>query len=239
MRPFRPAIARVFCGAAALAGAVAGLGGVCAAQPAGDGSTQPAAYNGPYLSWAGKIDPAVQPAVAPSRSTAAEAEFAAWPAPAPGAARLHPAAGTAAAYVAPAHVYAPHVKPRPSAVAAYVAPPAPPVHKPRPAQIAASAPPATPPPVEAAPAQPPAQALAQIDTPAATPAASASPTTGVHYYSLHREYGLAPDQVATPTDRPMVLIGPPDDPASQKQDDADDNGRSAQHGAAAGADESP
>jgi hypothetical protein len=237
MRPFRPANARVFCGVAALAAAVAGFGGACSAQPTGDASTQSAAYRGPYLTWASKADSAAaaaQPDAAPSRSAASDSEFAAWPAPAPGAPRLHPAPAPVApaAYIAPPHVYAPPKRQRPAAVAAYVAPPAPPIHKSRPAQIAASAPPAA-----AAQPEPPAQALAQNDTPAAPATASASPATGVHYYSLHREYGLTPDQVATPTDRPMVLIGPPDDPTPQKQDDADDNGKSAQHGGAAGADE--
>ncbi|MEJ0064421.1 MAG: hypothetical protein WDM85_02570 [Caulobacteraceae bacterium] len=192
--------------------------------------TQPAAYHGPYLTWAGKVDstqPAAQPDVAPSRAAASESEFAAWPAPAPGASRLHPTATTPAAYVAP-----PQARPLAPAVAAYVAPSAPPIHQSRPAQIAASAPPPAP-----APAQPPTQVLAQNDTPAAAAQANPAPSTGVHYYSLHREYGLTPDQVTTPKDRPMVLIGPPDDPAPQKQDDADDNGRSAQHGGAEGADE--
>jgi hypothetical protein len=215
----------------------AGFGGVCAAQPGGDALTQPAAYHGPYLTWASKVDsaaPSTQPDIAPSRSAASESEFAAWPAPAPGAPRLHPVAAAVApaAYVAPAHVYTPHARQRPAAVAAYVAPPAPPIHQARPAQIAASTPPAA---TEDAPS--PVQTLAQNDTAAAPAAASASPTTGVHYYSLHREYGLTPDQIATPKDRPMVLIGPPDDPTPQKQDDADDNGKSAQHGGAAGADE--
>jgi ribonuclease E len=213
--------------------AAVAFGGVCLAQPTGGASTQPAAYDGPYLTWAGKEASAAQPSqpdVAPSRAAASESEFAAWPAPAPGAPRLHRAATAAAspAYVAPAHVYTPHARPRPAAVAAYVAPP-----ETRPAQIAVSAtsPAAAPAP---SPAEAPAQALAQNDTP---PAASASSTTGVHYYSLHREYGLTPDPVATPKDRPMVLIGPPDDPTPPKQDDADDAGPSAQHGGAAGADE--
>lgn len=235
--------------------ATAGFGGVCVAQPGGDALTQPAAYHGPYLTWAGKTDgpAAEQPDPAPTRSAASESEFAAWPAPAPGAPRLHraEAVATPAAYVAPARVYAPPKRTRPAAVAAYVAPPEPAVHKTRPAQMAASAPTAPPahqphpahlaaataPLAPTAQAQPPAQAMAQNDTPAAPAQAAASPTTGVHYYSLHREYGLTPDQVVTPKDRPMVLIGPPDDPTPQKQDDADDNGKSAQHGGAAGADE--
>jgi hypothetical protein len=239
-----------------MAVAAAGFGGVCAAQPAGDGLTQPAAYHGPYLTWAGKTDAVTtteQADPAPSRSTASESEFAAWPAPAPGAPRLHAAAAVAtpAAYVAPPHVYVPPKRQRPTAVAAYVAPPEPAPHRVRPTQLAASAPPelsarqpqpaqlaaATALSAPTAPAQPPAQAMAQNDTPAAPAQAAASPTTGVHYYSLHREYGLTPDQVVTPKDRPMVLIGPPDDPTPQKQDDADDAGKSAQHGGAAGADE--
>jgi len=238
MRPFRPANARVLCGSLALAMGALGAASVCAAQPGGGGLTQPAAYHGPYLTWAGKADSAAaaaQPDVEPSRSAASDSEFAAWPAPAPGGPRLHPAAAVVApvAYTAPPHVYAAPKRQRPAAVAAYVAPPSPaPVHKTRPAEIAASAPP-----IEATPAPPPAQALAQNDTPAAPAQANPSQTTGVHYYSLHREYGLTPDQVATPRDRPLVLIGPADDPAPQKQDDADDNGQSAHHGGAAGADE--
>ena len=90
----------------------------------------------------------------------------------------------------------------------------------------------------AAPVEPPAQAaVAQNETGAAAAQANPAPTSGVHYYSLHREYGLTPDQVTTPKDRPMVLIGPPDDPTPQKQDDADDGGKSGQRGDAAGADE--
>jgi hypothetical protein len=80
---------------------------------------------------------------------------------------------------------------------------------------------------------PPAQVLAQNDTAAPAPAANPLGQTGVHYYSLHREYGLTPDQVTTPKDRPMVLIGPPDDPPTQKPDDANDGSdkRSAAQGA--------
>ena len=38
---------------------------------------------------------------------------------------------------------------------------------------------------------------------------------GVRFYSLHREYGITPDPVPTPQDRPMVLIGPPDNAPAQ------------------------
>jgi hypothetical protein len=244
MRPFRSANTRVICGAAALAVAAAGFGGACAAQPGGDGLTQPAAYHGPYLTWAGKTPApgsAHQPDVAPA--AASPSEFAAWPAPAPGAPRLrqtasaaYPAAPShayaaaapkpvaAATYLAPRRAYLPGVAPKPAAVAAYVAPPALAHHPRRTAQMAGSA--------------PPAQVLAQNDTAAAAaPAANPLAQTGVHYYSLHREYGLTPDQVATPKDRPMVLIGPPDNPPTQKQDDASDAGGSDKHSGAEGADE--
>ena len=87
-------------------------------------------------------------------------------------------------------------------------------------------------------AQPPAQQLAQNDTTAA-PAASPAvlQPTGVHFYSLHREYGLTPDAVVTPKDRPMVLIGPPDNPSSDKPDNAGGNGASDKHGDGEGADD--
>jgi hypothetical protein len=245
MRLFRSANLRALCGAAAFAAAAVLFGGACAAQPGGDGLTQPAAYHGPYLTWAGKTSsPAVQPDAAPPVAAAARSEFAAWPAPAPGAPRLRPSAATAA-YVTPAHAYAPkpaamatYAPPRhayapvaaqkPAAMAAYVAPPAPTLRARRAAQLAVSVPPAAGP-------QPPAQALAQNDTAAAAPAGNPLGQTGVHYYSLHREYGLTPDQVATPRDRPMVLIGPPDDAPTQKPDDATDG--ADKHGAAQGADD--
>ncbi len=247
MRTFWSARTRVLCGSAAFATAIAGLGGVCAAQPLGDGSTQTAAYHGPYLTWAGKTGgPEAAPAYAPPPAQSPAAEFASWPAPAPAAApRPHP---TPAQYEAPAQRAAPAYfapaappqravkayvapKPRPTAVAAYIAPPAPPVHKHPPAQLAAKT-------LPAAPAQAPAaQQLAQNDTPEAPAAAPAAlaPTTA-HYYSLHREYGLTPDAVVTPTDRPMVLIGPPDGSTGQKQDNPDGDGGSDKHGDQEGAD---
>jgi hypothetical protein len=45
------------------------------------------------------------------------------------------------------------------------------------------------------------------------------PPTGVHFYSLHREYGLTPDPDPAPTDRPLVLIGPPTDQSAAQHDD--------------------
>ena len=237
MRPFRSANIRVLCGSALLAVAAVCFGGACAAQPGGDALTQPAAYHGPYLTWAGKTSsPGSQPDAAPPVAAAAsQSEFAAWPAPAPGAPRLRsapaaayvasphayaPRSAAVATYVAPRHAYAPIAAPQPAAVAAYVAPPAPTLHARRAAQLAVSAPPA---------ASAPAQVLAQNDTTAAEPAANPLGQTGVHYYSLHREYGLTPDQVVTPKDRPMVLIGPADNAAAQSSDDADDNGKADKH----------
>lgn len=85
--------------------------------------------------------------------------------------------------------------------------------------------------VAARPAPPP-QAQA-----AASPAAASAPT-GVHFYSLHRAYGMAPDPIAAPTDHPMVLIGPPDNPPQQSQDDAQDGQPKAdRNGASRGADD--
>jgi len=248
MRPFWSAHTQVLCGSAAFAVAAAGFGGACAAQPAGDELTQPAAYHGPFLTWAGKTGgPVATPVPEPAQSPAAE--FASWPAPAPSAAprvrpgpsRQYAAAtpGYAPAYAPaaqrprPAYVAPPAPQPRPAAVAAYVAPPARQFRKHPPAQLAVSTPPAA-----TAQAQPPAQQLAQNDT-TASPAASPAvlQPTGAHFYSLHREYGLTPDAVVTPKDRPMVLIGPPDNPPSDKQDNADGAGASDKHGDGEGADD--
>jgi len=277
MRCFWSATTRVLSGSAALAVAAAAFGGAWAAQPQGDRLSQPAAYRGPFLTWAGKTGgpdaaPAAQPmaetlgpAYAAQRTYAppqtAAAEFASWPAPAPAAApQSRPAApsryATQAQYAAPAQpaapaqyaapqryatatpTYAPPpapaevapAAPAPTAAAPYVAAPEPAARRRPPAQAAAPTPPA-------AAAAPAAQALAQNDA-AAGPAVS--PTlqpTGVHYYSLHREYGLTPDAIVTPKDRPMVLIGPPDDPPAQKQDSANDGGGSDRHGDGEGADQ--
>ncbi len=241
MRPFRTANTRPLLGAVVVAAAAIGFGGIGAAQTSGDGLTQSPAYHGPFLTWPGKTPAAGlarQPAPEPAGAEAAPAsEFAAWPAPAPGAPRLRPLASAASAptvapaYVSP-HAYAPARRPKPAAVAAYVAPPAPAVRRQRPAQLAVSAPPTA-----IQPAQPVTQQLAQNDTPAAPPASGSLPPTGAHFYSLHREYGLTPDQVVTPKDRPMVLIGPPDNPSPQTQDDADDHGPSDKRGGAGSADE--
>jgi hypothetical protein len=255
MRSLGSAHTRVLCGSAAFAAAVAGFGGVCAAQSQGDRLTQPAAYSGPFLTWAGKAGgPAATPTPQPQAQPSPAAEFASWPAPARQAPRVGPAPPRPYAAATPSRApayYAPAPRPRPpvayvapaapqpsaAAPAADVAPPARPIRQHLPAQLAVSTPPAAT--AQAQPqAQPPAQRLAQNDT---TAAAAASPAvlqpTGVHFYSLHREYGLTPDAVVTPKDRPMVLIGPPDDPPTQKQDNADGNGGTDKHGDAEGADD--
>jgi hypothetical protein len=91
---------------------------------------------------------------------------------------------------------------------------------------------AAPPPAYApqADAQPQPRSLAQGGGSASTGTTHAG-TTSVRFYSLHREYGLTPDPVETPTQRPMVLIGPPDHAAAQDQDDdGGDGDKPAHHG---------
>jgi Meckel syndrome type 1 protein len=67
-------------------------------------------------------------------------------------------------------------------------------------------------PPQAAPPAPAPQRLADNSAAAAPAASNAVP---VRFYSLHREYGMTPDPAPTPTERPMVLIGPPDNPPAQ------------------------
>jgi hypothetical protein len=262
--------------------AAAGCGGVSAAQDGRDAMTQPAAYHGPFLSWAGKAStPAAQapqaqagpradeaPSYAPlppPRPAPAASEFAGWPAPAA------PQPQARVEYIAPPQTYTPLARPRPEPVAraAYVATPAPAISQPAPKPLPAAAAYATPlaptvpsshrrpAPIPMASVQPaaPAQAAAPVKPQAvAQPAAPAAiqappqklaqndpapadaeappnplPPTGVHYYSLHRAYGLTPDKVVVPKDRPMVLIGPAENAAAQGKDDADDNGKSDKH----------
>jgi hypothetical protein len=250
MRPFWSAHTRVLCGSVAFAVVATSFGGACMAQPAGGGLTQPAAYHGPFLTWAGKTGgPVATPAPQPAPAQSPSAEFASWPAPArPAVLRVRPAPPQQYAAATPS--YAPTLAPAPpkprstaayvaprapqaTAVAANVAPPARPIHQHPPAQVAASTAPAA-----TAQTQSPAQQLAQNDTsagPAASPAVLQP--TGVHFYSLHREYGLTPDAVVTPKDRPMVLIGPPDNLPSDKPDTTDGSAASDKHGDGEGADD--
>jgi hypothetical protein len=260
MRVYRSATKRVLFGSAALTATAVGFAGAGLAQTAGD-AAQSSAYHGPYLTWAGKnaVPPsatAPQPALAPMPTPAQE--FASWPAPAvapkpaptPQPAYIAPPTqrpAAVAAYAAPpvaqppphavhaAYVAPPVAQPPPKAThAAYVAPPPTPATPPRKHHAAAQV--ASAPTAATAPAQPaaPAQTLAQNNPPA--PTAAISSPSHVHYYSLHREYGLTPDKVAAPKDQPMVLIGPPDNPPAQK-DDSNDGGKTDKHGDSEGADD--
>jgi hypothetical protein len=67
---------------------------------------------------------------------------------------------------------------------------------------------ATPPPPR--PPVAPFRALAQNNAAPTAGPAPASPPVGVRFYSVLRDYGLSPDPVTPPADRPMVLIGPAD-----------------------------
>ena len=90
---------------------------------------------------------------------------------------------------------------------------APPPSAPPPSAPPPSAPPpcAPPPSAQAMTAPPPAPAQAASAPPPAVQA-NGSPQLGVRFYSLHRDFGLTPDPDPTPTDQPMVLVGPPTGP---------------------------
>lgn len=153
-----------------------------------------ALYAGPMLNWGAKrASPAIEPQPAP--------------------------------IAAPAHVYeAPAPRPQavvqPAPASIYESPP-PPLAAARPAPIASPAPQAR---VTVTPAAT-YQSPPPVPSPTVLAAAPAPPRTGgtpARYYSLHRQYGLAPDaapvQPATPR---YVLIGPPDEPAAPRSDDDD------------------
>lgn len=66
--------------------------------------------------------------------------------------------------------------------------------------------------------QPPAPRMAQAPVAPAPQRQGAAPS---RLYSLHREYGMAPDVVpATPSRTSYVLIGPPDAPSEPEADEA-------------------
>ena len=67
--------------------------------------------------------------------------------------------------------------------------------------------------------------------------AAQSAPSKVHFYSLHREYGMTPDPIAAPTEHPMVLIGPSDSQTQQSQDDAQDGQKAGHKGDGQGADD--
>jgi hypothetical protein len=212
MDPRMRAALRPLLATAATVLAATACAGVTTAQDA-DGSAPPRdTYQGPMLSWAGKAPERVAAAPAPSRSETP--------------------------YTAPARYMAP---PR-----AYREP----------------APESAPPPVERDPAPesaPPPRRMVRADpepaprdmaaeaaplTPAFAPAVPAAPAsstqTGPRFYSLHRAYGLTPDPIPVPAQRPTVLVGPPDRYAEPGRDDAgaDDDApaKPAAHGDGQGAD---
>jgi hypothetical protein len=165
-----------------------------------------AVYQGPMLGWSGKRVPTA-PAAAPT-------QVAARPDPMPMARSFR--APTAPVAPPPAPVAEPSAAepalPDP-VVAAPVARAAPPPRSERP----------LPPPTARAPAP---QSLYDAPPPAATPAAAAprpapaaaSGAAPSRLYSLHREYGMAPDALPPlPARTSYVLIGPGDAP----QDDAE------------------
>jgi hypothetical protein len=97
--------------------------------------------------------------------------------------------------------------------------------------------PAAPAPAAPAPASPAPAATASLATAPPAHAAAAAPASaggaaaqsaaaasdgdakvGARLYSLHREYGLDPDPVTIPKQRPLVLIAPPDPPPSSALD---------------------
>jgi len=92
------------------------------------------------------------------------------------------------------------------------------------AAVAPASPVAARAPQAAASPQPPAAESQPMALAASQPAPPApSPPVGVRYYSVMRDYGMSPDPVPTPTDRPMVLIGPPADAPPSHGDGADDS----------------
>jgi len=104
----------------------------------------------------------------------------------------------------------------PAAARAWVAPPPPVLAPPAPVALAAPAP--------RLPPEPPAPPQARV-------AMAQPPAAGVvrsHFYSLHREYGDAPDAIVVPIDRPPVLIGPADG-APQIGDDGEDQDPKPKH----------
>jgi hypothetical protein len=221
MEFLRPAPTRFLAASAASVIAVVGLAGVCAAQDGSDGLTQ-AAYHGPFLTWAGKSAP---PAAAPAPPAEYVSPLRAAPMPPPAPEAL-PVAAPSRPVANPAPP--PSVMPTPVALrSTHLAPPAPMAYAPAPTPARVAA--------KGAAKDPPAQQLAQAA--AAPRAAPPLPPTGVRFYSLHREYGMTPDPIAAPQDRPMVLIGPPDNPPQQSQDDAQDGQKAAHRGDGQGADD--
>lgn len=196
----------------ALALVVLACAGSAAAEPVQDryGPPRKAAppqarpYEGRLLGWAGKAaQPAPRPADAqaaapqPTPQPAAASRVTPQPAPVQVAARAEPQ--TAAA---PRPASAP--PPRAQTMSSWSQNPLPQSLYDAPAAPAAAAP-------------PPAPRLAQAPPPTPAPQRGAAPS---RLYSLHREYGMAPDTVpAMSAQTNYVLIGPPDAPADTEVDE--------------------
>jgi hypothetical protein len=228
----RPINSRHVLAAATVGLLAAAFGGACAAQDE-RGAMSQGGYQGPYLSWSGKQ--ATAPAAAPVSAAQEDAGDLTE-------ARYAPAPNyTPSGAVAQAPRYASPAGGEPSsdvsesryAPASYAAPQqqdAPPPERPA---TAAFAPPSAPAPEPvAAPAPQPAAAFAQ---PASAPAQAqpAQGTTGVHFYSLHRAYGMSPDPIPAPSEGHTVLIAPPD-PGPDAQGDGQGGGDQDQDGAGDG-----
>lgn len=234
--------------------AAAGFGAACQAQD-DRGQLSQDGYHGPYLAWSGKKAPE-----APPPSDLAEARYAPAPDYAPGAyvpqsprSDAPPLNDAAPHYIPASYAPAPQSAPAAQRHAAAFAPPAPQPAQAAPAPVAAPSPPTTegaselfpppePPAAQAAPA--PAAAPSPAHPAQASAQGPAEGPTSVRFYSLHRDYGMAPDPIPAPTEGHTVLIGPPDHGAAaadqaqdQSQDgDADQDqagGKSAAHGDAA------
>ena len=232
----RPRLARRLLAVTTIGVAFAGFGGACAAQDASGATTQ-AAYHGPYLSWSGKK--AAAPAPDPDL---AEARYAPAPDYAPGGGAPQPSRYAVATDASESRYGSPESDPAPAPRAA---PPSAQAYA-RPVAYAPPAPQAAPapqpaPPVQAAPAPQPSAGYA-APAAAAPPAEQAAGTRSVRFYSLHREYGMAPDPIPESREAHTVLIGPPDNgpaahdkdqDADQDQDGADDS-KPAAHGDASG-----
>ncbi len=199
-----------------------------------------ASYRGPYLSWSGKGG-ARQPvytaaAVAPHPSPASQPRFEARYAPATAPVPAQPLPQSL--YAQPASV--PTAPPAALREQSIVQAPANPPHR---TQMAVSGPVGARAPVVAQTnPTPPATAAvhtpvavatraAPTSTPAAAPTQVAMATpppppaapVKARFYSLHRDYGDAPDPVTLPTARPPVLVGPADTGAAPQSSNSDDH----------------
>ncbi len=213
-----------------------------------------ASYRGPYLSWSGKAGArqpvqtaaAVAPPPAPAAQPRLEARYAApaaTPLPAPPLPQslyARPASGPASALA------------RPQPLVQAAAQPAPPALPPRRTQVAVSSPvmPRAPVTAQTSPAPTPTAAahtplaVAAKTAPTSSPAAATTqvaPTqvamaapppppqppaapVKARFYSLHRDYGDAPDPVTLPVARPPVLVGPAETATAPQSSNSDDHG---------------